>query len=222
MKNNKFQILLSIFLLSNAMLLAQIDNSKSINKKFSNLYIAPSNKPLSRVKFIDPQADEKNFANALENALKEKIEEQNLKALKYKGLLDPEEIHRRRLKAEMKGLNRNLYAKIDQDLGGFSSNSKTATIICRDFGATDGDLVSISLNNRLVVRKIYLVQNFQKFTIPLDTGFNMISFEALNQGSSGPNTAEFMVFDDQGKLLTSNKWNLATGAKATFTIARDK
>ena len=45
--------------------------------------------------------------------------------------------------------------------------------------------------------------------------FNKIDFVALNQGASGPNTAEVMVFDDNGKLVGSNRWNLATGVKAT-------
>ena len=40
----------------------------------------------------------------------------------------------------------------------------------------------------------------------------------FNQGSSGPNTAEIIVYDDQGKLVGTNKWNLATGVKATYII----
>jgi hypothetical protein len=33
--------------------------------------------------------------------------------------------------------------------------------------------------------------------------FNKIDFEALNQGSSGPNTAEFKVYDDKGSLISA-------------------
>jgi hypothetical protein len=51
-------------------------------------------------------------------------------------------------------------------------------------------------------------------------GLNTISFKALNQGTSGPNTASFMVFDENGKVLTSKEWNLATGAKATLSVAK--
>jgi hypothetical protein len=51
---------------------------------------------------------------------------------------------------------------------------------------------------------------------------NVISFKALNQGTSGPNTAAFGVYDDQAQEISSNEWNLATGAKATLSIARVK
>ena len=49
---------------------------------------------------------------------------------------------------------------------------------------------------------------------------NKIDFVALNQGSSGPNTAELRIYDDNKKLLSSNQWNLATGSKATLIIVK--
>jgi hypothetical protein len=67
-----------------------------------------------------------------------------------------------------------------------------------------------------------LQKNYQKFNIPLEVGINKIAFKALNQGTSGPNTAAFKVYNDAGMLLSSNEWNLATGAKATIVIAKDK
>jgi len=72
------------------------------------------------------------------------------------------------------------------------------------------------------VYNITLTTSYQKFNIPLDVGLNKISFVALNQGSSGPNTAAFKVYNDAGMLLSSNEWNLATGAKATLLVAKDK
>ena len=38
---------------------------------------------------------------------------------------------------------------------------------------------------------------------------------------SGPNTAEIIVYDDQGKLVGTNRWNLATGVKATYIIYKE-
>ena len=58
--------------------------------------------------------------------------------------------------------------------------------------------------------------------IPLEVGINEISFVALNQGTSYPNTAGFKVYDDSGNVISSNEWNLATGAKAVILIAKDK
>ena len=52
-------------------------------------------------------------------------------------------------------------------------------------------------------------------------GFNIIDFVALNQGSSGPNTAEVRVYDDAGNLVGNNRWNLATGVKATYIIYKN-
>lgn len=210
-------------ILCNAVLWAQFEGSKSINKKFSTISVAPTlDKPIAKIDFLDPESDKKNFEKELEKILKKKRQEQKIKDLNKQGIITPKQLHKKKLKAEMKALSGNHYAKIDQDLGGFSSNSKNVTIVCRDFGAVDGDIVTIYLNDKPVVRQINLVQSFQRFTIPLKVGLNVISFKALNQGSSGPNTADFMVFDDKGAVLSSNQWNLATGAKAVLSIARDK
>ena len=43
----------------------------------------------------------------------------------------------------------------------------------------------------------------------------------LNQGYSGPNTAEFKIYDDKGELISANQWNLATGFKATIIIVKE-
>jgi hypothetical protein len=45
---------------------------------------------------------------------------------------------------------------------------------------------------------------------------------ALNQGTSGPNTAAFSVFDDSGRLITSNEWNLTTGIKASIVVIKEE
>jgi len=78
------------------------------------------------------------------------------------------------------------------------------------------------INNLPVITNIVLKQQYQSFTLPLEIGINKISFVALNQGTSGPNTAAFKVYNDAGILLSSNEWNLATDAKATLVIAKDK
>jgi hypothetical protein len=52
-------------------------------------------------------------------------------------------------------------------------------------------------------------------------GFNKIDFEALNQRSSGPNTAEFQIYDDNGGLISASQWNLGTGFKATIVVTKN-
>ena len=45
---------------------------------------------------------------------------------------------------------------------------------------------------------------------------------ALNQGTSGPNTAQFIMYDDQENEISSNIWNLATGVTASVIIIKDE
>ena len=72
-----------------------------------------------------------------------------------------------------------------------------------------------------VVTIVYRDHEFKSFNIVLITGFNEIQFQALNQGDSGPNTAEFHILDENGKLIFSNKWLLSTGAKATVMVVKE-
>ena len=112
--------------------------------------------------------------------------------------------------------------KGDQFFGDFTNNGKYVNVYCRDFQAIDGDRVSIFVNGVEEVRDIMLVGEFRGFQIALKPGFNKIEFLALNQGESGPNTAEFQVLDDQGNVIAKNQWNLAAGSKAHFVIIKDK
>jgi hypothetical protein len=109
----------------------------------------------------------------------------------------------------------------NQDLGRFNSSSKFVNIKYRDFGEVDGDNIRVYLNGIVVASSVTLDHDFQGLEILLQKGFNKIDFEALNQGTSGPNTAEFRVYDDNKKLISSNQWNLATGFKATIMVVKD-
>ena len=48
-----------------------------------------------------------------------------------------------------------------------------------------------------------------------------IDFEALNQGTAVPNTAEVRVYDDKGSLISASQWNLGTGFKATILLVKE-
>lgn len=108
-----------------------------------------------------------------------------------------------------------------QDLGSFVTNGPVVELYCRDAQYVDGDRVRVYLNGKIVQTDIYLQANYTPVLIQLANGFNTIEIEALNQGSSGPNTAAFSVFDDSGKLVTSSEWNLLTGARATMIIVKN-
>jgi len=109
----------------------------------------------------------------------------------------------------------------DMYLGDVKSNGKFVGIVCRDHEFVDGDRVKIYMNDRVIDPNILLTGSFKGVNIDLEEGFNRIDFEALNVGSSPPNTAQVDVYDDQGQLIYSNKWLLSTGSKATLIITKE-
>ncbi len=109
-----------------------------------------------------------------------------------------------------------------QLLGTFGTKSKTIEILCRDHQHVDGDKVKIIVNDQVIVHNINLREDFQSFVVDLNEGRNVIEFQALNQGSSGPNTAHFRVYDENSNLLTENVWNLLTGVKATMVVIQQE
>jgi len=110
--------------------------------------------------------------------------------------------------------------RTDTFLGEFKSGTKIIKIACRDHEYPDGDLVRIWLNDKVAVDAIILEADFREVYLDLDEGFNKIEIEALNQGESGPNTAQFTIVDAKGKIITNNKWNLTTGVKAKIIITK--
>ncbi|MEO0525873.1 MAG: hypothetical protein AAFZ89_01535 [Bacteroidota bacterium] len=119
---------------------------------------------------------------------------------------------------EKKGANKH-YG--DQYLGDLKSNAKFVGVICRDHEFVDGDRVKIYANGEVVEPNILLTGTFKGINLTLEKGFNRLEFEALNQGSSGPNTAQVNVYDDKGQLIYANRWNLSTGSKATLIIVKE-
>tara|TARA_R110002073_G_scaffold15953_2_gene62111 strand:+ start:39807 stop:40433 length:627 start_codon:yes stop_codon:yes gene_type:complete len=202
---------------------AQIDNKTGTDKKGKKKAIlAIPAKELKKPKSLKNDSKDgfkKAYAKEKEKLAK-KIKEENLK---NKGIISSAKLAEERFLKSFKKINGQFqYPKIDQDLGSFRTQSKVIRIICRDFQYPDGDRVSIMIDDIPIITNITLRRNFQAFDIPIKIGVNKISFIALNQGSSGPNTAAFKVYDENGNVISSNEWNLATGAKATILISKDK
>ena len=109
----------------------------------------------------------------------------------------------------------------NQNLGDFKTKATFLKILCRDNQFVDGDRVRIYINDIIIQDDVVLDYNFQEFEMTLKTGFNKIDIEALNQGTSGPNTAEFQVYDDKGKQISANQWNLSSGFKATLIVIKE-
>lgn len=109
----------------------------------------------------------------------------------------------------------------DMYLGDIKHNGKYVGIVCRDHEFVDGDRIKIYANDVLVEPNFLLTAGFKGLNLDLEKGFNRLDFVALNQGSSGPNTAQVDVYDEKGNLIYSNKWNLSTGSKATLIIVKE-
>lgn len=137
------------------------------------------------------------------------------------GLKSPSEIYEKRWnkQAEKGGIIRTMS---DQFLGEHNVDTKFVNIVCRDHEYADGDRVQIMLNGYIVKANLLLTNSFRRVEVNLAEGKNIVEIIALNQGESGPNTAEFVVYDDKGAVISSKEWNLLTGVKATIIFNNEK
>ena len=201
----KFLVVLLVLIVSNSF--SQVENSTrkiDIKPPKTSVNIPPvinKNPNSFTFKKIEKKKDEKGFMIA-DNEY----------------FLNPGDTYLKRLNKE-KEKNPNNYTG-DAYLGDVKTISETANIVCRDFEYVDGDRVRIMVNDEIVVQNLTLDSSFRGINLKLGEGFNKIDFIALNQGDSGPNTAELRIYDDNDVLISSNQWNLATGAKATLIIVK--
>lgn len=209
------RIFLCVLLLNCSFLFAQFETKKNPLKFSAKLPITVVAKPKEEIKFNfeKPIAYNSNFPDPKQQLARTgngivKNQFQNPNA----GLVD---------KLNRKDGNAMDGFKSDRFLGDFRSNGKLVRIVCRDFGEIDGDRVRVYNNDKIVEYEIFLNGSFQEVNVNLQPGFNKIEFQALNMGTSGPNTAEFQMFDEKGKLLTANQWNLTTGVKAALIVTKE-
>ena len=202
-------------------LVAQVDTKTGTEEKGKKKAIlAVPAKVVKKPKSLKNDGKD-GFKTAHEEEKKKLAKQKKQNEIENKGILTQAKIAEERFLKSWKKINAP-YPVIDQDLGSFRTQSDLVKIVCRDFQYPDGDRVTIMVNDIPVIRNITLRRAYQGFDLPLQVGINKISFVALNQGTSGPNTAAFKVYDDSGNVISSNEWNLATGAKAVILIAKDK
>lgn len=109
----------------------------------------------------------------------------------------------------------------DQSLGNVVTQGKFVEVYCRDHEYVDGDKVQIFVNGELIAKSVSLHSGFTPILVNLQDGFNSIEFVALNQGTSGPNTAELRVLSVKGEQLAKKEWNLLTGARAQLIVVKN-
>ena len=117
--------------------------------------------------------------------------------------------------------SKRLGATTTQYFGDYTTKANSIRILCRDHGDIDGDRISISINDKILVSNVFLQNNFRVYNVQLLPGFNKIDFRALNEGAYSPNTAQFAVIDDQNVEISSNEWNLRTGVRASILVIKE-
>ena len=208
-------------ILSINVVLGQIENNNSSfkfpveeNKKSSPLYIKPQeNEYLQRdflkrdpIDITDPNLDKDSNIN-IENQEK---------------FLDPGDYYLSKLNAKSLEENKNPNKfKSNQYMGDYRIKGGNARIVFRDHEYPDGDRVRILHNDQVIQPNVLLAERFKGLSVSLVEGFNKIDFVALNQGESGPNTAEVRVYDESGNMTASNQWNLAPGVRATYILIKE-
>ena len=188
----------------------------------------------SELNFLSPNTESENsllnlkkkdnpFLKKLENKNKKDFfPDANVKEKRPERFINSNDLYLSRLNRRETESNKNINKfKVDQFLGEIRNDGEYVNIILRDHEYPDGDLIKVQVNENVVMPAILLTEKAKGFKLDLKTGFNVVDFVAINQGSSGPNTAEIIVYDDQGKLVGTNRWNLATGVKATYIIYKN-
>ena len=188
------------------------NNSSGLN--FSSSNSKSENSLLNLKKKDNP------FLKKLENKNKRNFfPDAEVKDKRPERFINSNDMYLSRLNKKESESNRNINKfKVDQFLGEIRNDGEYVNIILRDHEYADGDLIKVEVNENIVMPAILLTEKAKGFKLDLNSGFNVVDFIALNQGSSGPNTAEIIVYDDKGKLVGTNRWNLATGVKATYII----
>jgi len=161
-----------------------------------------------------PSVIDENFTSNNEKPGVKMLPDKELLQAGHDMVIDPKVIAK-----EKKGSNEHFG---DQYLGDFKTKAKFVGIVCRDHEYVDGDRIKIYVNGEVAEYNLLLTGSFKGINIDLVQGFNRIEFEALNQGSSGPNTAQVVVADEKGEVIHNNKWNLSTGSKASLIIIKEE
>ena len=212
---------LLFMILSINLALGQIENNNSSfkfpiekNEKSSPLYRKPQESKFLQRDFLKKDPIDITDPNLDKNSNIEMEDQENF--------LDPGDYYLSKLKGKSLEENKDPSKfKSNQYMGDYRIKGAKARIIFRDHEYPDGDRVRILHNDQVIQPNVLLVERFRGLSISLVKGFNKIDFIALNQGESGPNTAEVRVYDEGGNMTASNQWNLATGVRATYILVKE-
>ncbi len=175
-----------------------------------------------------PKIDQPNVFNSPENPTKTSTtisKSNDVSMFPKEKFINPGEEYLKKMQKDVdKTLNENNMPLLRRnfDFGQIHTKSKYVIVKVRDYIYVDGDLLRIYQNATILKEEVYLGGNYTEIKILLGEGFNKLDFEALNTGTSGGNTAEIIIIDDQKKVLSKNYWdNLAAGFKGTILLVKE-
>lgn len=119
------------------------------------------------------------------------------------------------------GYGENAGLKEDAYWGDFRTKSEYIDIAYRDYSAVDGDLLRVLVDDDIIRSSEGLTRSFKGFRLKLKEGLNKIDFYAINEGDSGPNTAEYKIVDQWSKIISNKIWALSKGVKVTIIIVKE-
>ena len=216
--NNRKYIIYLVFLASFFQFVSAQDNS---NNSSDGIQFSSSKE--KKKGLLKPKAPKNPFLKELE--IKDKknfFPNTNMNQKSSEDFIDLNNFYLNKLNSQTNESKKNINNfKVDMFLGEISTEGELINIVVRDHEYPDGDIIEVVVNDKIVLPAILLSEKAVGFKLDLKTGFNVIDFVALNQGSSGPNTAEVRVYDDTGNLVGNNRWNLATGVKATYIVYKN-
>ena len=94
---------------------------------------------------------------------------------------------------------------------------RDVTITVWDHGAEDGDIISIYLNGKVLKSNLKLTKKKQSFQVKLSGGQNRFEVEAVNEGSTPPNTATVEI-SNVTKGKSSQVYERKTGQRANMNL----
>lgn len=177
----------------------------------SSLLKSPGNHSLSNKKGLFRNTEAKDLGKKEERPFSMRTDNNGLMTYKPKDF-KPKAFKDKEIKPEYRN---------DQYLGDLTTGGNYVELYCRDHEYVDGDKIRVYVNGEMIHSSISLGSGYHPIMVRLNMGFNSIEFEALNQGTSGPNTAELRIFDDKGMEIAKKEWNLMTGGKANLVVVKN-
>ncbi|MFI2741370.1 hypothetical protein ACG2LH_01410 [Zhouia sp. PK063] len=107
--------------------------------------------------------------------------------------------------------------KKNEVLSIFSSAAK-AKIIIYDAGKEDGDLINLSVDGKLILENFTVLKKHKVLEISLKNKKTTVTIEALNVGTSAPNTVKVEVIDNKNFIKTVT--DLDAGDHASIDILK--